>query len=118
MTTTEVRMRAFSGSPSLGCTRAKNLEAGRPPSLEKLAVFLFRRSRREAYRANAKIMRLLVVMTLNVAKIRHTNGSLYHTVSLLSTYNTKGHGLYGAGKYEHEKADGTCSVARGVDKDL
>lgn len=30
----------------------------------------------ETYRANAKIMRLLVVMTLNVAKIRHTSGSL------------------------------------------
>jgi hypothetical protein len=30
----------------------------------------------ESYRANAKIMRLLVVMTLNVAKIRHTSGSL------------------------------------------
>lgn len=29
-----------------------------------------------SYRANAKIMRLLVVMTLNVAKIRHTSGSL------------------------------------------
>lgn len=33
MTTTEVKMRAFRGRPSLGWTRAKNLEAGSPPSL-------------------------------------------------------------------------------------
>lgn len=37
----------------------------------------------EAYRANAKIMRLLVVMTLNVAKMRHTSGSLGFNCQIL-----------------------------------
>lgn len=33
ITTTTVRTRAFSGNCSLGCTVAKNRDAGRPPSL-------------------------------------------------------------------------------------
>lgn len=58
-TTTEVSMSAFRGRPRRGCTLAKNFEAGRPPS-----------------RANAKIIRLLVVMTEIVAKARHTSGNM------------------------------------------
>lgn len=38
------------------------------------------------------------------------------SVSCLQTKQS--HGLYGAGKHEHEKADGTRSVARGMDQDL
>jgi hypothetical protein len=36
MTHAFVKYRAFSGKSSLGCTFAKNLEAGNPPSLRKL----------------------------------------------------------------------------------
>lgn len=36
MTQAFVRYRAFNGKSSLGCTLAKNLEAGNPPSLGKL----------------------------------------------------------------------------------
>lgn len=63
-------------------------------------------------------MRLLVVMTLKVAKIRHTSGSLHGTVSFQSANQTKGSGLSAARKYVHEKADGTRSVARGVNQNL
>lgn len=52
-TIAEVRVRAFNGRPWREWTLAKKREAGRPPS-----------------RAKAKIMRLLVVMTLSVANTR------------------------------------------------
>ena len=78
ITTTDVNIRALSGSPSLGCTRAKNLDAGRPPSLYNISlVYRGEGEGRAAYRANAKIIRLLVVMTLSVANNKHTSGSLY-----------------------------------------
>jgi hypothetical protein len=47
---------------------AITIEVSRSSSLENTPE--------KSYRANAKIIRLLVVMTLNVAKIRHTSGSL------------------------------------------
>lgn len=49
----------LSGSSSVGCTLAKMLEAGSPPSLAK-----------------AHVIRLLVVMILTVAKRRQTRGKL------------------------------------------
>ncbi|KAL9578761.1 MAG: hypothetical protein Q9212_005512 [Teloschistes hypoglaucus] len=59
MTQAFVRSSEFNGSPSVGCTFAKILEAGRPPSL-----------------ANAQVIRLLVVMMAVVAKRRQTSGNL------------------------------------------
>lgn len=43
------------------------------------SVAIFTRGRQAAYRAKAKIMRLLVVITLNVANSRQTRGSLDRT---------------------------------------
>lgn len=67
----------FNGRPSLGWTLAKNLDAGRPPSLCLSAWFQRRVIKsKETNLENAKIIRLLVVMTLTVANTRHTRGSL------------------------------------------
>lgn len=59
MTMTDVKIKAFRGSPNLGWTLAKKREAGKPPS-----------------RANAKIIRLPVVITLRVANTRHSKGNI------------------------------------------
>lgn len=40
MTTTTVKISAFKGSLSVGWTLAKNRDAGRPPSLVLLALFI------------------------------------------------------------------------------
>lgn len=40
MTITDDSIKAFSGMPSFGWTRAKNREAGRPPSLLTLALLM------------------------------------------------------------------------------
>ncbi|KAL8683454.1 MAG: hypothetical protein Q9186_000609 [Xanthomendoza sp. 1 TL-2023] len=55
-----VRYSEFNGSSSCGCTFAKTLEKGRPPS-----------------RAKAHVIRLLVVMMLVVAKRRQMRGKLF-----------------------------------------
>lgn len=58
-TITVVKIREFKGSPNEGWTLAKNLEAGRPPSLAK-----------------AHVIRLEVVMMDVVAKSRQTSGNM------------------------------------------
>lgn len=40
------------------------------------------------------------------------------TQSVFCLQTKRSHSLSGSGKYEHEKADGSRSVARGVDQDL
>ncbi|KAL8803734.1 MAG: hypothetical protein Q9182_003009 [Xanthomendoza sp. 2 TL-2023] len=59
ITHTVVRYNEFNGSSRVGCTRAKILDSGNPPS-----------------RAKAHVMRLLVVMMLVVAKRRQMSGKL------------------------------------------
>lgn len=80
MTTTTLSISALSGIFKVGWTVAKKREAGRPPSLwmicerTTLSIFLIAWT---TYLAKAKIIRLLVVITLMMANTKHTKGNLF-----------------------------------------
>ncbi len=79
-TSATVSSSALSGSPNEGCTLAKTLENGRPPSLRTpLASIYVGASRRkmQTYLAKAYVIRLLVVMIVIVAKRRQMRGNLF-----------------------------------------
>lgn len=80
MTQTVVRRRAFRGTPRVGCTRAKTLEAGRPSSLRAFSS-VWDTGAGEGWTlktdlAKAQVIRLLVVVMLRAAKRRQTSGKL------------------------------------------
>jgi hypothetical protein len=76
-TSARFRYNEFKGTFSLGCTLLKKREAGRPPSLPGLSAQKLQSLKMvDNHLAKAKIIRLLVVMMVMVAKSMQTRGNL------------------------------------------